>query len=86
MWINYGFVRANEGMSSLLSGGGNYEPIYRTMSDVVYSPVISCHIFPIQGTTEWQRFEGANMFIRVPKVTVPKFQKIPLKENVLQRF
>ena len=47
------------------------------------SPVISCHG---EGTTEWQRFEGANMFIRVPIVTVPKFQKIPLKENMLQQF
>ena len=47
------------------------------------SPVISCHG---EGTTEWQRFEGSNMFIRVPIVTVPKFQKIPLKENMLQRF
>ena len=47
------------------------------------SPVISCIS---EGTTEWQRFECANMFIRVPGVTVPKLQKIALKENALQRF
>ena len=47
------------------------------------SPVISCIG---EGTTEWQRFECVNMFIRVPGVTVPKLQKIALEENVLQRF
>ena len=47
------------------------------------SPVISCIG---EGTTEWQRFGYPNMFIRVPRVTVPNFQKFPCKENVLQRF
>ena len=47
------------------------------------SPVISCLG---KGTTEWQRFECLNMFIRVPRDTVPNFQKFPCKENMLQRF
>ena len=50
---------------------------------LAFSPVISCLG---KGTTEWQRFECLNMFIRVPRDTVPNFQKFPCKENMLQRF
>ena len=49
----------------------------------IFSPVISCIG---EGTTEWQRFECSNMFIRVPRVTVQNFHKFPIEENMLQQF
>ena len=70
--------------ASLLVKSGFFDCIFaKIFRGAPTSPVISCIG---EGTTEWQRFECVNMFIRVPGVTVPKLQKIALKENVLQRF